>query len=1662
MFLKNIIDQTFKKFTDYNQPDQAVTQMSSLGSLSGDLYQDSKRFIYELLQNADDSAIPGVKSKVVIKLFDNTLVVAHTGKTFDERDVIGISDVGNGTKKNASDKTGYKGIGFKSVFGQSNKVFIYTNGELFRFDETFEHTWLNEWGGTKQEWEDANDRSFKFPWPIIPIYSNPIDINNANIWKFLEDSQYTVATIIELYRPSEISTSLSELAKKTEMYLFLKNIQEIVFDNDIRLQIDIQQNTTGETEMLVNGKSEIVYLKKTILLDVPKYLQDVLQNDKDVPDKIKQAKRTEITLAAKKTSDGFELCKSGEKNLYAYLPTEEKSYDIPILINASFYLAATREHLHKDSAWNQWIMAQIPVALLYWIAELVMTEIGSEAYKLLPKKITNNDGLTTNYNSSLLDAKNDIAFIKNSDGLLLKQDEAIVDMTLLSKGPFVGRKPIIDYKTIVHSKLSFAENPFPEDLANENLRLFGVKSFEWRDFPDMVENTKSFKDIMSLENNIMLIKFLKYQSLYEANRIVNDNLLQNWSFILDHRENISAPKDLYFSQIGIEPEIDSVANFIHPYVEEWLTEDKETKMWLNGLNIKVKSDETFLLNTIIPNATNYATLENTIDTIRRTAGLLDDGTIGLDVPPKLSKLKILTTKGSLIPSENCYFSDRYSPKVKIENLIDEDIFVSIDYILNENSGSIKLLLLKMGVRENFILDESPRMAKSKLVLEGFVEDYFTQHNGLFWSGFFSPHAYQGLSKFNLLGSTDILEFAKLFWTNVISTASVEKIEKEAIAFWGYLEKRGDTDGSKVPNYMQWYIQNSACIPGTNGYCYKSSEILLNSEDIIKIVGNYLPVFDGPMLSDEWRSFFKFKTTLDLSDYLLILTAISSNPDHKKSDQQAIFELILDNLLNYNVVELNAIENWGETGYLSDDNGFYKSTKELYFFVDGNSNDLGEEFKFAYFSQTLQQHLQFETLLNLLGIKIIKQNDFKVQADEITDAKSLTDKLEFIFPYWAQWRRRDAQGGFDQVLTELKEQYHKYTFLQANELKIELGPTWKIKTNQYLNENKFYVVSGWKKMGVLLTLKIDLCKILGVPKLQDQLQFLLLSDKKEIEEYFLFEQIPLPPPELVLEGNFENSTVQKLDILDLELAGKRTIPSEFYHISKADFEKQNFTKTIISRAVTNIINYLKKLPQYDCTNHYEIAESIIGGITKNGNEITVVARPSDNKFMLLYYTSEFDVLEYVDAELWCEDGFTEPKQVTLGQLLKKTGINKIPVKNIDLSNDDLNFFLNTPKNDELDFNPVPYAPYKIAQILSSFANTKGGLIAFGIKEINPDHNEIVGLSNDFQIDEIIKKAISLLTPIPMVEHDWVRINEKPVYIIKTDKAETHILFEDKKYIRNKSFSVIEKEVLTATQSPIKLNVPPFSRTVAIVIAIEKYFPKNQMRDVKYANNDSTIFRNMLIKELNVKEEEIIMFLNENAFKNTIEYELKQLFKSLTENDRLIFYYVGHGFHNGISNYISTYDTHGNNILETSIPLNKILIDPLRKSKCKNALIFIDACATNIVDENERNHWSNINEDELLILSEDFTNYSTFLSCQAGQSSYSSDTLENGIWTYHVVDAISGNVPKVMLNSKYITDTLLRDYLSSSVADHVMNENGKQQNPKAIIDSSYSNIIKEIKI
>jgi len=213
---------------------------------------------------------------------------------------------------------------------------------------------------------------------------------------------------------------------------------------------------------------------------------------------------------------------------------------------------------------------------------------------------------------------------------------------------------------------------------------------------------------------------------------------------------------------------------------------------------------------------------------------------------------------------------------------------------------------------------------------------------------------------------------------------------------------------------------------------------------------------------------------------------------------------------------------------------------------------------------------------------------------------------------------------------------------------------------------------------MLNLPEQLCRYLDIRGYEKELEFLLrVEDTQEIKDYFSQEGIALPQ----LTGNISfdelgNTTNQialtpeilaSADITTQEELEERLIDPAFAnlftHNSKKSFSGFQYVTQLIERAKKNIIAFLDTQIEYDCSNVHSVtynSNSIIGGIEKNGEEIYVIARPSNNNEVIIFYKEEFDTLEYTESELWYENGIDEPEKLSLGKILKVTGFNKIPV------------------------------------------------------------------------------------------------------------------------------------------------------------------------------------------------------------------------------------------------------------------------------------------------------------------------------------------------------------------------------------------------------------------
>jgi len=257
-----------------------------------------------------------------------------------------------------------------------------------------------------------------------------------------------------------------------------------------------------------------------------------------------------------------------------------------------------------------------------------------------------------------------------------------------------------------------------------------------------------------------------------------------------------------------------------------------------------------------------------------------------------------------------------------------------------------------------------------------------------------------------------------------------------------------------------------------------------------------------------------------------------------------------------------------------------------------------------------------------------------------------------------------------------------------------------------------------------------------------------------------------------------------------------------------------------------------------------------------------------------------------------------------------------------------------------------------------------------------------------------------------------------------------------------------------------------RTYAIIIAIENYrTPKGSptIPSVAYALNDANNFRDMLVTSMEVEPSDITMWVDQEAMRTTLENDLPYHLRTLTQNDRFIFYYAGHGFYKDGHNWLTTWDSHPFNLDGTTVSIKDVLLDPLEATGCQESLIFLDCCASELYGlGGARDVISDLSDKEF----DDFVKtgkYSAiFMSCSPGEKSYGTSVLNAGVWTWHVAHALRGNDGRAIVRDKYITDNSLRNYLSLAVPDFITKQTTIRgsQTPIAKISAGKDFVISKI--
>jgi hypothetical protein len=200
-------------------------------------------------------------------------------------------------------------------------------------------------------------------------------------------------------------------------------------------------------------------------------------------------------------------------------------------------------------------------------------------------------------------------------------------------------------------------------------------------------------------------------------------------------------------------------------------------------------------------------------------------------------------------------------------------------------------------------------------------------------------------------------------------------------------------------------------------------------------------------------------------------------------------------------------------------------------------------------------------------------------------------------------------------------------------------------------------------------------------------------------------------------------------------------------------------------------------------------------------------------------------------------------------------------------------------------------------------------------------------------------------------------------------------------------------------------------------------------VHYAENDAQALVDAWIPVATVLTSEVL--LSAQATRTALWSRFKTFMADVAAGDTVVIFYAGHGHKAGDANYITCHDTQPGDIAGTSLPLEDMFA-LLRKSKSKRIMLFLDSCHSGMpTQDGMRSIVSEFTPDELKAFCKDSEFHVGFAACKVDEYSWPSTALKHGIWTYCIVQALTGKAKKALEKGELITGESLANYLSAEV-------------------------------
>jgi hypothetical protein len=611
-----------------------------------ELYPENAHFIYELLQNAEDTGA----TKVSFVLNNDVLEYCHNGeRLFDITDIDKITNFADSTKADDITKIGKFGIGFKAVFAYTATPIIYSGEYSFQINDF-----------------------------LVPQIVNDIDRNkNQTIMKFPFNNPKKL--LKQAY--NEVKLGLEKLHDNT--LLFLQNITEIHFtiEND---QYFIKRNEIDEIQVEIrnsqkNSLSRWLRFKKS-LPDNPVFYVSaaykICENEKTAIDEI-----VPIT---------------GEVSIF--FPAEKETSKLKFHIHAPFLSTVARDSM-KDLDENKTLINLISETVAESLKYLKTNDLLTMSFlEVLPNQ--QDDALSDIY---LPIYEKCIETFRTKE-LMLTESGSFQPANICYRGSANLKKLIDDNDlcTLLEKKnIYWSKNaPQKNNRADKFIMNLGIQEFSDEDFIALVANMRREKiqDFFSLKSDEWYLNF--YVFLFHNSKNINIQKFKAIIKLSDNSINIDS-QDCYFER-GFK--VDGLSyvkteTYMIPKKEE---DNKRAEQFLTSLGVKdveLEDEIFYLLRRYEKN--NFPSFEEHIDHLRHILIYFDAGG---DVT--LFKEKIFLScidKHNETEWENDFSNvyidepfEKTGLKVLPDALVPDERYFK-EFLKNEQEDFLKFLL-KLGVK----------------------------------------------------------------------------------------------------------------------------------------------------------------------------------------------------------------------------------------------------------------------------------------------------------------------------------------------------------------------------------------------------------------------------------------------------------------------------------------------------------------------------------------------------------------------------------------------------------------------------------------------------------------------------------------------------------------------------------------------------------------------------------------------------------------------------------------------------------------------------------------------------------------------------------------------------------------------------------------------------